>query len=240
MIEIRHRGAHSLADVLQHAGLRRDVVEGAVATIAIQPIRQSLEDTRMAINPYPTRNVATRAVGVRRPVDVIDDEQVETPVVVEVEPGAGHTPLTAGNPGAFGHIVEAAVAAVAQQLVLPHTGDEEIDVAVVVVVGRGGAHGVADTTHTGRLGDVGETHLPIIPIETVRVVGRALLERRGLGAVGEENVGTAVAVVVEDSQATWCALDEVLPRGRRMMVNEAQTAGFGHVSELRRLWCDVL
>ena len=40
--------------------------------------------------------------------------------------------------------------------------------AVVVVVGRGRAHGVADAADAGGIGDVGESHVAIVAVEAVR------------------------------------------------------------------------
>ena len=77
-------------------------------------------------------------------------------------------------------------------------GHEDIRIAVVVVVGDGHAHVVAGAGHAGGVGDVGEHAMAIIAEEAVAVFRIVLLERGYVCAVGEKDVGTAVAVIVKD------------------------------------------
>ena len=165
-----------------------------------------------------------KRLALRRPAHVVDDQEIEPAVVVVVEPAGGRRPFAAADARPLGDVFEAAVAAVAQQLVARDAGDEEIDVAVVVVVGGRRTHRVADAAHAGRRGHVGELHAAVVAIEPVGVGVAALGERGHLGAVGEEDVGPAVAVVVEDGHAARDALGVVLVGGRRMPVDEGQPA----------------
>ena len=51
VIVVGKRDAHALADVRQQARPRRHVLERAVAAIAIEAVRQPLEEPRMAVDP---------------------------------------------------------------------------------------------------------------------------------------------------------------------------------------------
>ena len=155
-----------------------------------------------------------------RPAHVVDHQQIEPAVVVVVEPAGGRRPFAAAEARPLGDVLEAAVAAVVQQLVARDAGDEEIDVAVVVVVGGRRTHGVAGAAHARCRGHVGELHAAVVAIEPIGVAVAALGERGHLGAIGEEDIWPAVAVVVEDGHAARDALGVVLVGGRRMPVDE--------------------
>src|SRR6266516_3862185 len=134
------------------------------------------------------------------------------------------------------HVLEPAVAAIVQQLVLSHAGDEEIDVTVVVVVGRGGPHGIPDTSYACVVGDVRKPHPAVVAIETVGVNGGCFLERRRLRAVREEDVGPAVTVVVEDGKPAGRTFDEVFAGTGGVMVDELQTGRGGDLAQVHGPW----
>ena len=79
-----------------------------------------------------------------------------------------------------------------------------------VASGRRDAHGISDAAHASSRGHIREPHLPIVAIETVGVRGGALLERRRLRTIREEDVGATVAVVIEDRKSPGNTLDEIL------------------------------
>src|SRR4029453_6308740 len=111
-----------------------NVLERAVATVPVEAVGQAFEIARVAVDADATRLVAAIAPSLGRPADVIDHQQVEPAVVVVVEPPAGGGPLTAADGSAIGDVFERSVATIAKELVAGHAGDEEIDVAVVVVI----------------------------------------------------------------------------------------------------------
>ena len=87
------------------------------------------------------------------------EEQVGIAVVVVVDPGAALAePLRlALHAGPGGDLLERAVAPVVIEAVgLALAGDEEVEPAVVVVVGPGGGVGIDRVEQAGFLGDVGE------------------------------------------------------------------------------------
>ena len=157
-----------------------------------------------------------------RPLHVIDDQEIEAAVVVVVEPAAADGEVAAGDARGFRDVLESPVAAIAIELIRAHAGDEQIDVAVVVEVACRCPDRVAGARQAGRGRHVREAHAAVVAVETIRVDRRHLVERRGLRAVGEEDVGAAIAVVVEHRDAARDALDEVLLGGRRVLVNEPQ------------------
>ena len=120
-------------------------------------------------------------------------------------------------PACRGHVGERAVAAVAIQPIAVDAGDEEIDVAVVIVVGGRRAGRVAFACDTGALGDVDEGHAAAIAEQPVPLVRPALGKRWQLCAVGEKDVGKTVTVVIEDGEPAGHRLDHVLV-GRRVLI----------------------
>src|SRR5262249_2996825 len=80
------------------AGLRTDpgrfadVCEGAVAVVVIQRGRLPVVDVRMAIAAHARALVTAVVIGFRRPVHIIGDHQVQTGVVIVVEPGRAGGP----------------------------------------------------------------------------------------------------------------------------------------------------
>ena len=147
VIEVGKGDAHTFPDMRQQARVGRDILERPIAAVPIEAVRQALEDSRMAVDPDPASLVAAEGIRGGCPLHVVHHEKVEMAVVVVVEPAGGHGPLATRDARSLRRILEAAVAAIAQQLVLPHTGDEKVDITVVVVVARGGAHGISDAAH---------------------------------------------------------------------------------------------
>ena len=93
------------------------------------------------------------------PFDVADDEEIEQPIVVVVEPGRGYRPLTILRKRQF---LERAVAAIPEQMIRADAGDKEIRPAVVVEIGGGDAHRVAPRFDAGLRGDIGKRAVPVV------------------------------------------------------------------------------
>ena len=142
--------AHALADVRLQAGARRHVFERAVAAIAVEAVRQPLEDARVAVDVDPPRLVSAGRILVRRPLHVIDDQEIEAAVVVVVEPAAADGEVAAGDARGLRDVLESPVAAIAIELIGAHAGDEQIDVAVVVEVACRCPDRVAGAGEAGR------------------------------------------------------------------------------------------
>ena len=172
------------------------------------------------------------------PDDVVGDEEVEPPVAVEVDEGGGDRPqravlrVAAREAGGLGDVLEGAVAVVAEERVAAQAGDEEVGVAVVVVVAGGDAEVVAPPGHARRLGHVGEGAV-------ARCCGRGGSSMRGPSsprramrrAVHDVDVEPAVVVVVEEGHARDHRLRLVLARRAAGVGHEAHAARGGDLLE---------
>ena len=132
-----------------------DVVERAVAPVAIEHVLAARQARRTARDRHALVAAQPRLGHGRRreiEVDVVGGEQVEAAVAVVVEEGAARAPARAhvAESRRVGHVLERAVARVAEQAVLAPEGDEQILVAVVVVVAGAGALSPARRCQPGR------------------------------------------------------------------------------------------
>ena len=82
-----------------------------------------------------------------------------------------------------------------------NAGHEEIGVSVVIVIAHGHAAIEAAAGQSRRLGDIGKHAIAIVAKQPVAVLGIVLLQRGQIGAVGEKDVGTPVAIIVEHGHA---------------------------------------
>ena len=79
VVVVGKRDAHAFADVVEKPGARRDVLERAVAPIAIEVVWQSLEVPRMTVDAQSRDRIAARTGWC--PADqlhVVDDQKVQT------------------------------------------------------------------------------------------------------------------------------------------------------------------
>ena len=201
-----------------------DVLERAVALVAIERVLA----TRKARRPAGHRHAFVSAqprVGCGRggeiEVDVVGDEQVETAVAVVVDERRARSPSEPRvlQAGALGQLGKRSVAVVAIQAVLAVVGDEQVLVAVIVVVARGGALAPAVRADARPGRHVLERAVAFVAIQVRRWLA-TLREPFERGAVDEEDVQSAVVVVVEDRDAAPGGLEQV-PVG-------AKAAEYGH------------
>ena len=142
-------------------------------------------------------------------MQVVHDEQIQQSVVVDVHPRAADGPqrpefriCLRGEAGFLGDIGERAVPVVVIERVVINAADEDIFVAVVVVVANGDA-GIVTSSREARLRrDVSEVAGAVVLEQAVRVFRRVLHQRVDVGAVGEIQIELAVVVVIEDGDAT--------------------------------------
>ena len=137
-----------LPDALPKPARVGHVLEFAAAQVAIEAVRHRRVGLRVAIEVDAVlADAALVAAG--GPEGVVREHQVETAVVVVVEPGAldaERVRRLGAEPGCRGDIAECAVAVVAIKRVRAGVGDEQIREAVVVEVARGGAEAVAEVS----------------------------------------------------------------------------------------------
>src|ERR1035441_4719153 len=78
-----------------------------------------------------------------------------------------------------------------------HAADEDVLVAVVIVISNGHADIVAGAGQTGGGRHILEMSLSVIAEKAIGVSGSCLLQATDIGAVGEEDVERAIIVIVE-------------------------------------------
>ena len=125
------------------------------------------------------------SMGVDREAKIVRHVEVDETVSVRFEKRRARSPAAISDT----HIrfAERAIAVVAKKKVLAESGHDEIDVAVVVDVGRGAAHAVAVTFETGGLRDIEEAAASHISVERI---GRRRIAVPGKGgAVHEIEIG---------------------------------------------------
>ena len=146
----------------------------------------------------------------RRLLAVVRVEEIEIAVVVVVEePGGERLRRRLPQPQLGSHVGEGAVAVVAVETIVAEVGDEEIGIAVVVVVAPGDGLGEADVLDARLLRHLGEAAGAVVLEELRRV---EVLARR-LGADVEVEVAVAVVVLEVGGLRRIDAIGEARGRG---------------------------
>ena len=143
-------------------------------------------------------------------VDVVGDEEVEFAVAIVIDESAtcGPAGSHARDSGLLADVGEGAVAVVVVEHVLAVVGDEQIVVAVVVVVADADALSPAGVLEPSLQGDVGEGAVAIVLEQVVE----GLFARRKAfepPAVDQEDVEPAVVVVVVEGDAAAGGLEQI-------------------------------
>ena len=133
-------------------------------------------------------------------VEVIRDEQVKQAVAIALDKRAsgGVADAWLQEPGFLRDVGEGAVAVVVIERALVHARHEDVRVAVVIVIAHGNACVESAARQTGGIGDIGEDAVSVVTKEPVPIFRRVLCQRGEVGAVGEKDVGPAIAVVIEN------------------------------------------
>ena len=235
-VEVGDADAHALADVGADAGSGRDVAEGAVAVVVEERVRQALVVLGPAV--VGRRRVAAAGIG-----GAVPDARSWRRTGRAGRRGRSRRRRTAiaqsvpyfssrrARPAALGHVGEGAVAVVAEERVAAQAGDEQVGVAVVVVVGGDDAQVVAPAGHARGLGHVGERAVAVVVVQAVPVAGPVLLERLDRRAVDDVDVEPAVVVVVEERDARDHRLRLVAPLRPARVGDEADPARVGALLE---------
>ena len=171
----------------------------------------------------------------------------ETPVATDVvKPGRaiqkwsifGIVPLV--ESGLLCHIAERSVAIVVIQRVAVDAGDKDVGVSVVVVVADGNTNIKPGALQSGSFGYVGERPVAVIAKEMVRVLRRRLFQRGDVRAIGEENVGTSIAVVIKNRDASGHRLRNILGRALAAVETKGQLLQLKTNGRRRWLFIDLL
>src|SRR5215204_3430911 len=138
---------------MQTRGLRH-VRKRAVAVVAIQHAGQRRVVVSRAAIVRGAHQAETLQLGGGGPVDVAQHVEVEVAVPVVIHKSGAGAPALAGDARGGSRVGETAVPVVAEQDIRSGVGDEQVGVAVVVVVSRGYAHTVAGDIGSAAGGDV--------------------------------------------------------------------------------------
>src|SRR5207247_1811063 len=103
-------------------------------------------------------------------------------------------------PGGAGHIGEPAIAEILIQNIGAVIGDQQINVAIVVVISRADALSPAFFCESGLSGYQGEVAFTVVAVQ-LRKAWRARAGAVESRTVGDKDVICAVAIVIEDSDA---------------------------------------
>src|SRR5207248_3769103 len=96
---------------------------------------------RMAVAAQAWTAIATVHIVLRRPINIVGDNQIETAIVVIVEPGSTRCPaVLVLNSSSRGHVGEGAIAVVVVENRTPVTANKEIGKSVVVIVSHRYTH----------------------------------------------------------------------------------------------------
>ena len=224
---------HAEALPVFRAGHRRRP-EGAVAKILEERIGRARVLLRMAVGEEFADRADAVPVPLDRVVEVVRGVDVEVAVAVRIEERRARGPAGIGRAAGARRLPERAVSPVPEEPLLPEVGDQQVGVAVAVEVARDRTHAVVEAVRRiqepGFLGAVPEGAVPPVPEETVpdRRAARVARERM---PVHEEEVGPAVAVVVEHRDSGADDLDHVAPAAAAVLVVEADPGRLGPVHE---------
>src|SRR5713226_8642701 len=161
------------------AGFLANVLESAVAAIAIEKVSRWGKFARRAIgSPGPTAGLAVPGV----PFHVTGHKEIEMAVIVEVEKTGRDGPAAARDSRFGGDIREGSVAVVVIQDVLSVARDEEIGIAIIVVVADRDAHAVVASAGAGQacgFSHIRETAIFILAIKAIPVARIGAIEFLG-------------------------------------------------------------
>ncbi len=156
------------------------------------------------------------------PFHITGHKKIEMAVVIEIEKTGGDGPSATRDSRFGGDIREGSIAVVVIQDVLSVARDEEIGIAIIVVVADRDAHAVVASARARQacgFRRVREAAIFILAIKAIPVarVGtiKFLWKQHRAGhapAIYQKNVEQAVVVVVEQGHATRHGFDEVFLR----------------------------
>src|SRR5580704_1320079 len=116
-------------------------------------------------------------------------------------------------------------------MVLPDASDKDVGKAIVVVVADGHAHAIEFDVQTGVGSHVGECAVAVVVIEAQR--GARFLVARPIGAVDEQDILPAVAVIVEERATGAESFGQEFSAEGSAVVLELDARMAGHIGEAK-------
>src|SRR5580765_612640 len=147
--------------------------------------------------------------GIPRRLDVARDVEVQIAVAVGIKERASRAPAAGGHAGAGSHLLEGAVATIAEQRVRSPVGHVEIEAAVAVEIAGARAAAPRREIHARLPGYVLELPSPEVAIEGISM-WNTLTRRRELRPGHQVNVEQSIAVVVEQRNAAAGRFEDVI------------------------------
>ena len=179
VVEIRRRHAHGAAHISADARLVGHIRKGSIAVIVIELIGFALVIQRSRI---VGRRVEGAILGVK--LYIAAHKQIDTSILVVVQPGGADRPAVHLDAGLLGHIGKVAIAVVVIENRLSVAGHQQIDIAVVVIVGRRHRHSVHIRIESGLLRNIGKVAVAVVTIKVImRRRCRFLFQRIGMHRV---------------------------------------------------------
>jgi len=178
------------------AGRAGHVFEGPVTLVAIEDVLLALVGKR---SRKGFGGIEVTVFGVEHQISA--DIQIEQSVTIEIEERGTEAPQLTADSGLLGDVREGSVAVVEVEAVAAVVGDEEIPIAVIVVVGGNRGHAEPRVSHTRLFGDVGEGGVAVVAIERVfQLASEVATSRRAhrleVASVDQVDVEIAVVVVI--------------------------------------------
>ena len=133
----------------------------------------------------------------RFPCHILADEQVEATIAIDVDKSCGSTPIALDQARLLTDIGKGAVALIAPQARVPIAGDNDILIAIIVIIRRCHPHAIQRLIETALLRHITKCAIALIAIQAHGRLWLLSLSRP-TAAVYEQNVEPSIAVVIEE------------------------------------------
>src|ERR1700751_4788374 len=193
--------------MLPNPGLGTHVGKGAVAIVVKKPAWTWFEDFRNAV--VMTARRIESAAGIFVELSKLTDEEIESPIVIVIEPDRARGPAPTRYARFFGDVSKCSIAVVAIENIAPPLRDVNVWKAIVVVVAPSYSPSIAAAGHTSLIGHVGKGSVTVIAIQRIEKRRLRRIKIR-LAAVDQVNVQPAVVVVIEKGAPGSACLGQML------------------------------
>ncbi len=227
VVVVEHGNSKCFGSRFAESGFLRHIRESSISIVVPQPHRSSFVRFRRAIRFALAVHGAIK-IRFWRPLHIVSDDQIEFAVLVVVNPSsAGAEFFHAAETRLLRHISKCSVAVVVKQPALSVRSDENIVVAVVVVVADGYADAVHFNVETGFVRNVSKSAVVIVVIKLRR--GVFLPVARPVGSVHQENIRPPVVVAVDEGNPRAHRLRQKLFAKSSVVVDEMNSGFCGDI-----------
>src|ERR1700691_6400024 len=224
-------------------GFYTHIFKRAVAAVVVEDIADWRKFSWRTVLAY---NQPTRLAVPHVPVQIAGHEQVQFAIVVIVKKSRRDRPAAASNASLCGDIRKGSVAVVVIKNVFRIVRDENIRIAIIVIIAPGAAHAIISVAcifQPSFLGHVGETAIAILPVESVPVAWVVTIEiirwlhwAGNSATIHKKDVQEAIIVIVEKRHASRHSFNQVLERGGRVFQSEIHATRKSYVKDGHGGW----